>query len=295
MSAMRDYVVLDVFTRTPLAGNQLAVFTDAEGLDGEVMQLAARELNLSETVFLLPGDARSDARIRIFTPLLELPFAGHPVLGAAYVVADRLGADSVRLLAGSGVVRVDLKREHGAIVFGEMEQPIPSVSAFKETDRLLQALGVARSELPVEVYVNGPAHVFVMLESEDEVAELWPDMTALEKLGEVGVNCFAGSGSLYTTRMFGPALGVDEDPATGSAAGPLALHLLRHGLIAAGQEIRIRQGLEIGRPSLLYARVDGSAEQIERIAVGGRAVLVARGSYLLDYAESGFTARSLLP
>ena len=245
MSAMRDYVVLDVFTRTPLAGNQLAVFTDAEGLDGEVMQLAARELNLSETVFLLPGDARSDARIRIFTPLVELPFAGHPVLGAAYVVADRLGADSVRLLAGSGVVRVDLKREHGAIVFGEMEQPIPSVSAFKETDRLLQALGVARSELPVEVYVNGPAHVFVMLESEDEVAELWPDMTALEKLGEVGVNCFAGSGSLYTTRMFGPALGVDEDPATGSAAGPLALHLLRHGLIAAGQEIRIRQGLEI--------------------------------------------------
>ncbi len=295
MSAMRDYVVLDVFTRTPLAGNQLAVFTDAEGLDGEVMQLAARELNLSETVFLLPGDARSDARIRIFTPLLELPFAGHPVLGAAYVVADRLGADSVRLLAGSGVVRVDLKREHGAIVFGEMEQPIPSVSAFKETDRLLQALGVARSELPVEVYVNGPAHVFVMLESEDEVAELGPDMTALEKLGEVGVNCFAGSGSLYTTRMFGPALGVDEDPATGSAAGPLALHLLRHGLIAAGQEIRIRQGLEIGRPSLLYARVDGSAEQIERIAVGGRAVLVARGSYLLDYADSGFTVRSLLP
>ncbi len=295
MSATRDYVVLDVFTRTPLAGNQLAVFTDAEGLDGEVMQLAARELNLSETVFLLPGDARSDARIRIFTPLLELPFAGHPVLGAAYVVADRLGADSVRLLAGSGVVRVDLKREHGAIVFGEMEQPIPSVSAFKETDRLLQALGVARSELPVEVYVNGPAHVFVMLESEDEVAELGPDMTALEKLGEVGVNCFAGSGSLYTTRMFGPALGVDEDPATGSAAGPLALHLLRHGLIAAGQEIRIRQGLEIGRPSLLYARVDGSAEQIERIAVGGRAVLVARGSYLLDYADSGFTVRSLLP
>ncbi len=295
MTAMRDYVVLDVFTRTPLAGNQLAVFTDAEGLDGEVVQLAARELNLSETVFLLPGDARSDARIRIFTPRLELPFAGHPVLGAAYVVADRLGADSVRLLAGSGVVRVDLKREHGAIVFGEMGQPIPSVSAFKETDRLLQALGVARSQLPVEVYVNGPAHVFVMLESEDEVAELWPDMTALEKLGEVGVNCFAGSGSLYTTRMFGPALGVDEDPATGSAAGPLALHLLRHGLIAAGQEIRIRQGLEIGRPSLLYAHVDGSAERIERIAVGGRAVLVARGSYLLDYVESGFTTRSARP
>ncbi|MGO9976392.1 MAG: PhzF family phenazine biosynthesis protein [Solirubrobacteraceae bacterium] len=295
MSAMRDYVVLDVFTSTSLAGNQLAVFTDAEGLDGDVMQLAARELNLSETVFLLPGDARSDARIRIFTPLVELPFAGHPVLGAAYVVADRLDADSVRLLAGSGVVRVDLKREHGAIVFGEMEQPLPSVSAFKETDRLLQALGVARSELPVEVYVNGPAHVFVMLEDEDEVAELRPDMTALEKLGEVGVSCFAGSGSLYTTRMFGPALGVHEDPATGSAAGPLALHLLRHGLIAAGQEIRIRQGLEIGRPSLLYARVDGSAEQIERIAVGGQAVLVARGSYLLDYVESGFTARSSLP
>ena len=123
--------VLDVFTNVPLEGNQLAVFTDAAGIDDDLMQRTARELNLSETVFMFAGDRECDARIRIFTPGAELPFAGHPVLGTAFVVGERLGCDQVRLRTGRGVVRIALERREGVVVFGEMEQPIPTVSSLR--------------------------------------------------------------------------------------------------------------------------------------------------------------------
>jgi trans-2,3-dihydro-3-hydroxyanthranilate isomerase len=272
---------LDVFTERRFGGNPLAVVHDADALDGKQMQVIARELNLSETVFLLGGDASADARIRIFTPAAELPFAGHPTLGSAFVVAERLGLGAVRLRTGAGVVPVVLERSGGSIVYGEMEQPIPAPEVFERQDELLAALDVQRSELPVEAYRNGPLHVYVALASAGAVARLAPDLRALERLGDVGVSCFAGSGAEFKTRMFAPGLGVAEDPATGSAAGPLALHLARHGRIEFGQQISIRQGEEIARPSLLRARVLGSAEQVEKILVGGAAVLVARGEYRL--------------
>ncbi|MGO9903680.1 MAG: PhzF family phenazine biosynthesis protein [Solirubrobacteraceae bacterium] len=278
---MRVYVVLDVFTSTPLTGNQLAVFTDAAELDGALMQRAARELNLSETVFIVGADADYDAHIRIFTPGAELPFAGHPVLGSAYVVGERLGLDRVRLRTAAGIVNVVLTREHGAIVQGEMEQPLPVVSAFERSGELPAALGVTRAELPIERYVNGPEHVLVTLADEAAVAALAPDAGALAALGELCVSCFAGAGRRYTTRMFAPRLGVAEDPATGSAAGPLALHLVRHGRLGFGEGIEIHQGAQIRRPSLLRARIEGSDGGVERVAVGGAAVLVARGAYLL--------------
>ncbi len=281
MNEIRDYVVLDVFTDTPLAGNQLAVFTDAHGLDGALMQRAARELNLSETVFVLGADSDCDAHIRIFTPGAELPFAGHPVLGCAFVIAERLRADQVRLRTAAGTVKVTITRAEGVIVHGEMEQPLPAVSAFERAAELLAALGVARSELPVERYVNGPEHVFVALADERQLSSLTPDLNALAALGGLCVSCFTGGGASYTTRMFAPALGVAEDPATGSAAGPLALHLVRHGRLRFGQPIQIHQGAQIQRPSLLHARVDGRDGAVQRIAVGGAAVLVARGTYRL--------------
>jgi trans-2,3-dihydro-3-hydroxyanthranilate isomerase len=140
---------------------------------------------------------------------------------------------------------------------------------------------VRRSRLPVVAYRNGPLHVYVELESEAEVAALRPDLGALAGLAELGANCFAGSGKRWKTRMFAPALGVAEDPATGSAAGPLALHLARHGRIAFGDEIEIRQGAEIRRPSLLRARVTGSADRVDRVEVAGSAVIVARGEFHL--------------
>jgi trans-2,3-dihydro-3-hydroxyanthranilate isomerase len=279
---MHPYVILDVFTDVPLRGNQLAVFTDAQGIGSELMQRTARELNLAETVFLLPAPRGVDARARIFTPATELPFAGHPVLGTAFVLGQRSGASLVRLQTGAGLIPITLTREAGEIVFGEMEQPIPTPEPFARADELLRALRVTGSGLPIEAYRNGPLHVYVELAGEDLVAAVAPDLTALTELGELGVSCFAGSGKRFKTRMFAPALGVAEDPATGSAAGPLAVHLARHGRIGFGDQIEIRQGEEIGRPSILHACVEGSAERIERVRVGGSAVLVARGEYRLQ-------------
>src|SRR5439155_22604083 len=136
-------------------------------------------------------------------------------------------------------------------------------------------LGVVRSELHSVVYDNSLPHAYVCLSSPEAVAALEPDMTWLAKLPvALGINCFAGSGRHWKTRMFAPAGGVPEDPATGSAAGPLAVHLARHGRIVFAEEIEIRQGAEVGRPSVLYARADGSAERIERVEVGGSAVIV---------------------
>jgi trans-2,3-dihydro-3-hydroxyanthranilate isomerase len=304
------YNVVDVFTDTPLTGNQLAVFTDARGIPEEMLQPLAREMNFSETVFVYPPTQRAQAggtaqqatsgrdndeetvfvypsevahaRIRIFTPAVEVPFAGHPTLGSAFVLAGPLQLDEIALETGQGVVPVRLEREGAQIVFGWMEQPIPTVELYADAGGLLAALGVQRSELPVELYDNGLPNVYVVLSSEEEVAALRPDLSRLAELPAViGVNCLAGSGSRWKTRMFAPAGGVAEDPATGSAAGPLALHLARHGLISFGDEIEITQGVEIDRPSKLYARVEGSVDRAERVEVGGSAVVVARGEFQL--------------
>jgi trans-2,3-dihydro-3-hydroxyanthranilate isomerase len=277
------YVVADVFTDRPLEGNQLAVFTDARELPEERLQPLARELNLSETVFVYPAEAGGHAKIRIFTPTTEVPFAGHPTLGSAFVLGGPLQLEEIRLETGAGVIPVRLEREGARITFGWMIQPVPTVVGYEAGDELLAALGVEGSTLPIEVYDNGLQHVYVALGSEEEVAALEPDMTALARLPDVlGVNCFAGSGTRWKTRMFAPGGGVPEDPATGSAAGPLACHLARHGRIAFGDEIEISQGAEIKRPSKLYARVTGSPERIEKVEVGGSAVVVARGEFKLD-------------
>lgn len=345
------YFLLDCFSSRPLAGNQLAVFVAAEGLASELMQALAREMNLSESVFLLPPEAGGTLRVRIFTPSQELPFAGHPVLGTAVLVGMALELETVELETGMGVVRVDVERGDGggaaglyrgdrgdpaAVgragtpaggergrgggapadssdgsgdpvgagprgVFAWMRQPIPTWELYEQPGELLTALGVEGSGLPVEVYRNGPRHVYVELADEAAVAAVEPDLGALADHPELGVNCFAGPcgerpeppgptdespgsaelGTYWKTRMFAPTLGVAEDPATGSAAGPLAVHLARHGRIAFGEEIEIRQGEELGRPSRLYARVEGMAERIERVEVGGSAVVVGRGEIVL--------------
>ena len=279
MASLR-YVVADVFTDKPLTGNQLAVFTDGRDVDDETMQRLAKEMNFSETVFVLPGEQGGHVRIRIFTPVSELPFAGHPILGTAFVLGGPLQLGELRLETGSGIVPVTLEREGARIVFGWMQQPLPEFEPFAKAEELQDLLGV-RSQLPVEVYNLGPEHAYLELASEEEVAGLSPDFAALGRLTDVGVNCFAGSGTRWKTRMFAPVYGVAEDPATGSAAGPLAVHLARHGRIAFGDEIEISQGDEIGRPSKLYARVTGTPEQIERVEVGGSAVIVARGEFKL--------------
>ena len=279
------FVIADVFTNRPLAGNQLAVFTDAGSIPEELLLPLAREVNFSETVFVYPPEADGDARIRIFMPVTEIPFAGHPVIGAAHVLARGNTKAEIRLGTGIGTVPVRIEREGERPSFGWMRQPVPAVVPVRDAASILAALGVAASELPVTLYDNGMLHLYVMLADEAAVAALDPDMRALalatrppaQYVG--GVNCFAGAGIRWKTRMFSPGEGIPEDPATGSAAGPLAAHLLRHGLTTGGDLVEISQGVEIGRPSTLFARVTGTAEQIERVEVGGSAIVVAHGHF----------------
>ena len=282
MSRTHRFVIVDVFTDVPFAGNQLGVFTNGGGLSDAEMQMLARELNFSETTFVLPPEGDADIRMRIFTPARELPFAGHPTLGTAFVVAGPLQRVVLRIETAAGVVPVTLDREGARIVFGWMEQPIPSVEPVDDPGALFAALGVQGSTLPVERYDNGVQHLLVTLETESEVAALKPDMRLLaEASGVAGVSCFCATGTRVKTRMFAPELGVGEDPATGSAAGPLAVHLARHGRIAWGEKNRISQGAEIGRPSTLYARAEGGPDGIMRVEVGGSAAVVARGEFSL--------------
>ena len=271
------YVVADVFTDTPLAGNQVAVFTDARGIPEDRLQQIAREMNLSETVFVYTPDGDGHARIRIFTPAIEMQFAGHPTLGTAFVLSGPLSLDEIKLETLRGVVPVRLERDEGRVVFGRMAQPLPTIEPYEATEELFEMLGIDGVELPVELYDNGVPHVYVCLRSEEEVAALRPDLQRLADVPSFCFNCFAGEGRSWKTRMFAPSSGVAEDPATGSAAGPLALHLARHGRIGFGDEIEISQGVEVGRPSKLYARVEGSVDEVERVEVGGSAVIVARG------------------
>ncbi|MFC7614868.1 PhzF family phenazine biosynthesis isomerase [Actinokineospora soli] len=254
------------------------MFTDAAGIDGARMQRIAREMNLSETVFVLPPENGGDVRVRIFTPVNELPFAGHPTLGTAIV----LGAETDELVmeTAMGLVPFRLHKVDGVVRSASMRQPVPVWEPYREADHLLAALGLGSSTLPVEVYRNGPRHVFVGLPDEPALAALRPDLLRLAEHEDMAANCFAPAGDLWRTRMFSPAYGVAEDAATGSAAGPLAIHLARHGLVPFGQRVEILQGKEMGRPSTMYATVTASAAGVASVEVSGSAVVVARGTFL---------------
>lgn len=272
------YVVADVFTETPLTGNQLAVFTDARGLDERTMQALALEIGFSETTFVLPAEQGGTARMRIFNPGSEMPFAGHPALGTAFVLGAPLQLGVIELETGVGIVSVALERdESGRIVFGRMAQPVPRVEAVEAPERVLEAVGAERSLLPIELYDNGARHIVLLVE-EGELGGLRPNSGAIAALGVTGVNCVARSGSSWRSRMFWEH---GEDPATGSAAGPVACHLARHGLIGWGEENVIAQGVEMGRPSTLHARAEGGDGLIDAVEVGGAAVVVARGEFRL--------------
>lgn len=278
-----SFHIIDVFTDRPLAGNQLAVFAEALDIPEPLLQPLAKEIGFAETVFLYPANEGHDARMRIFTPENEIPFAGHPTLGTATLVAQQLGKNRVVLETGRGPVPVRIERSEGSTSRGAMDQPIPSFTLYAHQESLLSALGVAESRLPVTMYDNGIPHVYVLLDHADDVAALQPDFAGLARLAResgapvVGFNVSAGAGTNWKTRMFAPADGIPEDAATGSAAGPLALHLARHNLIPWGTQIHISQGMEIGRPSSLFAKVVGDDDHVDRIEVSGFAVPVGGG------------------
>lgn len=278
------YVVVDAFAAEPLLGNPVAVFFAAEDLTGTQMQRVAREMNLSEVTFLLPPRGDADARVRIFTPVNELPFAGHPLLGTAVAVALDRGRDRLRFETRMGVVpfTVELPGEpgHGAgVAHATMAQPIPEWRPYEHAEELLAALGVADSTLPVEIYRNGPRHVFVGLPDAGALAALRPDHRALAAFDDMAANCFAPDGERWQARMFSPAYGVVEDAATGSAAGPLAIHLARHGLAGYGETVEIHQGVGLGRRSEMFARADvDQAGELSAVWVSGYGALAAEGT-----------------
>jgi trans-2,3-dihydro-3-hydroxyanthranilate isomerase len=285
--ASHPYELIDVFTDQPLKGNQLAVFRHGENIAEPLLRQLARELNLSETVFVYPSKAGGHARARIFTTWSELPFAGHPVLGTACVLArampDTPATVDIRLETGKGIIPVKVELAADTPL-GWMDQPLPALAEWPgDLQALIETLKVPEPVAPVQFYDNGVPHLYLMLPAVSDVLDIDYDPAALRKVcAGARINCFAGVGSSYTSRMFSPFdLALPEDPACGSAAGPLAVHLLRHEFIISGQEINISQGEMVGRPSTLLASVTGRYDALQRIRVGGSCYPVGSGVFVL--------------
>jgi trans-2,3-dihydro-3-hydroxyanthranilate isomerase len=300
------FIQLDVFTSKPFGGNQLAVFEDAQALSDAEMQSIAREMNYSESTFLVPAtDPKALYRVRIFTPLSELPFAGHPVVGTTWALAH-LGAipgggSPVHLELGVGTLPVEILYEERKPSFVWMRQPVPAFAPWHgDRAALANALGLTPGDLdngpPIEHGSSGVGFIYVPIKSLAALgrARPSPDLVALMKdTAHVGVFVFTldtgQSGAGVRGRMFAPEVGVIEDAATGSAAGPLGAYLLRHGKRRpdADHETRIRleQGVEMGRPSRIEIAITGTAERIEDVRVGGESVVVAEGEMYLPDAE----------
>jgi trans-2,3-dihydro-3-hydroxyanthranilate isomerase len=304
MRRMR-FVQLDVFTSEPFGGNQLAVFQDAQELSDEEMQAIAREMNYSESTFITPAtDPKALCRVRIFTPMSELPFAGHPVVGTSYALAY-LGAvpgagSPIYLQLGVGTLPVEILYEERKPSFVWMHQPTPKFELWKgDRAALASALGLTPADfddtLPIERGSAGGGFVYVPLTSLAAVGKARPGADLVAAMANptphVGVYIFtlepAPSGADVHGRMFAPEVGIVEDPATGAAAGPLGVYLLRHGKKRPDAEretrIRLEQGVEMGRPSRIEIAITGTAEQVEDVRVGGESVVVAEGElYLPD-------------
>jgi trans-2,3-dihydro-3-hydroxyanthranilate isomerase len=298
-----EFLQLDVFSRTPLAGNPLAIFTDARGLSDHEMQAVAREMNLSETTFILPREAdveaRKGKRVRIFTVAEELPFAGHPTLGTAlYLYRSVGGSTEITLDLNVGKIPVrftvdskDAGRDRvDSHVFAEMRQRDPEFGPTLPREKVALALGMdtdeIASEWPIQVVSTGLPFAIVPIRKSKSLANLKPDLVKGAALLEgVGARFYyflwletGGSKTQARARMFFYG---GEDPATGSAAGCAASWLVRHGLAKCDEQVLIRQGVEAGRPSEIFVRGSKHADRVADVRVGGYAVEVLRGKLTL--------------
>ncbi|MDP9101796.1 MAG: PhzF family phenazine biosynthesis protein [Actinomycetota bacterium] len=271
------YQVVDVFAERAFAGNPLAVVFDADGLSATQMQALAREFNLSETSFLHAPPPGADYGVRIFTPTVELPFAGHPSVGAAWALhsAGRLPAGQVVQSCGAGLLGVSVSGD-GAVLTGGT----PSVGAPLDPGPLLAAVGLSTQDLVgVAPRSCGAGIEFAfLLVHDDAVARADPDLAALRRLGGYGIAVSAFAHSRAHSRVFAGGAGVLEDPATGSAALGFGVFLAASGLLEEGrQSYVVEQGREMGRPSLLSCTVDVTDGRAVSGSVGGRVVAVAAG------------------
>src|SRR5205809_3160712 len=301
MSVSYEFVQLDVFTRTPLTGNPLAIFTDARGLSDQQMQALAREMNLSETTFILPRELQVEAqegkRVRIFTVEEELPFAGHPTLGTALYLCNTAASrvDEIVLDLNVGKIGVRFSTDSNnrsdrvaGDVFGEMRQRDPEFGPTLPRDKVARVLGSDGSEIaaewPSQIVSTGLPFAIVPIRDAKTLANLKPD---LDKAGAL----LEGTGARFCyfisleregrlevrARMFFDG---GEDPATGSAAGCAVSWMVRHGLAKSDEQILIRQGVEAGRPSEIFVRATREGEKVTNIRVGGYAVEVLRGTVM---------------
>ncbi len=294
------YLHYDVFTDRPFEGNQLAVFPDARGVPAARMQAITREMNFSECTFILPAEAPgTDVRMRIFTPGTELPMAGHPTIGSTFALAALgeipPGRDTFVFGLGVGPTPVALSWRGTALDFAWMDQRLPEYRTPAGSPAAILAAigldgGIVAGGLPVEEISCGVPFILVPLPSRADVDRAMPDTGLMRGLASafdsphIGVFLFAvepvgGEATVYS-RMFGPGLGVMEDPATGSASGPLGCYLVRHGLVApeAWQDMVSLQGVAMGRPSRIHMRVAAApGAEVTRVQVGGRAVRIGEG------------------
>jgi trans-2,3-dihydro-3-hydroxyanthranilate isomerase len=300
-----EFIQVDVFTQTPLAGNPLAIFPDGRGLSDEEMQALARETNLSETTFILPRDpgieAREGKKVRIFTVEEELPFAGHPTLGTAlYLYASESNSEkAARITLGlkAGKIPVSFKpnSEHAGNrvdgqVFGEMRQRDPEFGTPLSREDVARVIGIdvdeIPSEWPIQPVSTGLTFTIVPFRNQQTLSNLkFSYAQAAEFLRNTGANFFY---FLCSERRDGP-LEVrarmffygGEDPATGSAAGCAASWLVKHGIGNSEEQMLIRQGAECRRPSEMYVRATRQAERVTDVRVGGYAVEILRGTVTL--------------
>jgi trans-2,3-dihydro-3-hydroxyanthranilate isomerase len=298
------YLHLDVFTDRPFEGNQLAVFP-APPIDipRERMQRIAAEMAFSETTFIFPKAGPGDVRMRIFTPGSELPMAGHPTIGSTFALAAEgviaPGRGELVFELGVGPIPVALEWKDDRLSFAWMTQPLPTFDEeFSDREAMAAAIGVASSDLadlPIQVVSCGVPYLLVPLASRAAVDRINVDRRAVARAcsnaGTVEQSLFiftldrtgaAGDETIYS-RMLAPAHGVFEDPATGSASGPLGSYLLHHGAVSSGhaQKMVSLQGVAMGRPSRIHISIDSHDDRITRVRVGGTSVMVAEGTLIV--------------
>jgi trans-2,3-dihydro-3-hydroxyanthranilate isomerase len=302
----RDFVHLDVFADRAFHGNQLAVFTDATGLDAERMQRMANEMNFAESTFVFRPDSKgTDARVRIFTPGRELPMAGHPTIGTAFALAAngfiKRGKPQVTFSLGVGPTPVSLEWDNGRLAFAWMRQALPTFGfVARHIAQLAIALGIderdiTESRLPAQSVSSGVPFLFVPLATRGAVNRVRADRKALQAFfaanaeAELPVFVFSvergDDEATAFSRMFAEIFGVPEDPATGGASGPLGAYLLQHGVVTDKQAERLWsfQGVAMGRPSRIAISVRCDRGAISDVRVGGASVLLGAGH--LDVPE----------
>lgn len=299
------YQLVDVFTQQAFGGNQLAVFTEAEGVASPLMQMIAKEMNLSETTFVLPPDnPHHDHRVRIFTPAVELPMAGHPTIGTAFILALAAVAKGKRptvltLEEGVGPITVAIEWQEDSPAYVQMTQPLPIFGArFTDAEVMARMLSVepraiTETGLPMEVVSCGVPFLFVPLQRLQDVRSVQFRLDVWEQAlhGFEAPQVFVFTQETETSaarvhcRAFAPALGIREDPATGGASGPLGCYLVKHGLITADARGEAHclseQGFEMGRPSFLHITITQTNGTISKVQVGGQCYLMGEGCLFL--------------